>query len=239
MGSFSDSFDSCNKAPFPANLGWAIGGAVALPAVVLASWINTTSPELEWEQIVILTVVGTFGAAMGAGFSARWQRKVAVSPTKYALTWMGAFLVAWTVFLIWPYVSGDRHYSSFFGRVLTDRSIGLFVLFLALFGMLGGTGTALWSRPQRPQVLSVLVMGFVGIMSVGIASAVSAVGLYLAVGVLSTVLQQFGELFVSLSLAPALVCATVAGAVGGAIGGTFGEGVASVVLDGKHDLLAS
>ena len=239
MGLFSASFDSRNNAPLPANLGWAVGGAVALPAVMLAGGINITSPELEWEQIVILTVVGTFGAGMGAGLSARWQRKVAVSPTKYALTWVGAFLVAWTVFLIWPYVSGDRHYSPFFGRVLTDRSIGLFVVFLALLGMLGGTGTALWSRPARPQVLSVLVMGLVGIMSVGIASAVSIVSVYLAVGALSTVLQQFGEPFASLSLVPVLVCATVAGAVGGAMGGTFGEGVASVVLDGKHDLLAS
>ena len=210
---------------FPANLGWSVGGTVALPAVVLSRWTNTTSPELEWEQVVILTVGGMFGTGLGAGLSARWQRKVVVSPTTYALTWMGAFLVAWAVFLIWPYVAGDRHYRPFFGRVLTDRSVGLFMLSLALFGMLGGMGTALWGRPPRPQVLSVLVMGVVGSMSVVIAPAGSAVGLYLALGALSTVLQQLGEPFASLSLAPPLVCAAVAGAVGGAIGGTLGEGM--------------
>ena len=229
--------------PFPANLGWAIGGTVTLPGVLLAALTNTTSPELEWKEIAILTVWGTCGTAIGAGLSARWQRKGkepgAVSPTKYALTWMGAFLVAWTVFLIWPYVAGDRHYSQFFGRVLVNRSVSLFVLSLALFGMLGGMGTTLWGRQPRPQpqVLSVLVMGVVGSMSVVIASAVSVVGLYLSVGTLSAVLQQLGEPFASLSLAPSLVCAAIAGAVGGAIGGTIGEGVASAVLDGKHDLL--
>ena len=102
---------------------------------------------------------------------------------------------------------------------------------LALFGMLGGMGTALWGRSTRsqPQVLSIFVMGVIGITSMFIASAVGVVSLYLALGALGTVVQQLGEPFTSFYLVPALVSGAVAGAIGGAIGGTLGEGVASTV----------